>query len=116
MLYTANPCADAERHFDAIEEAGAAEEERDIEEHARLARAFTDAARRGPSAKLEGITADEALYEVNNASPELLEAFFWSAAKDRFHTLGHNAICEMADVWATQKLAENKRKQRGWAA
>lgn len=116
MFLTANPCADAERYYDAIEEAGAAEEERDIEEHARLCRAFTDAARLGPGAKLEGITADEALYEVNCTSPELLEAFFWSAAKDRLHTLGHNAICEMADVWATQKLAENKRKQGGWGA
>ena len=110
MFCTANPCADAERYYDAIEEEGAAEEAEDIAEHDRLTRAFIKAAAHGPSAKLEGATADEALYELNCSRPELLEAFFWSAAQERLHTLGHNAVCGMAEAWATQKMAENKRK------
>lgn len=75
MFYTANPCADAERHFDAIFEAGEAHDAQQVAEAQRMSRAFIDAAEWGAKEPVDKITVGEALYEVAMEAPELLDAF-----------------------------------------
>ena len=64
MFYTANPCADAERHFDALFDAGEAHDEYEREEGTRLSAEFVAALPLGEDAHFEDTTVGDALYEV----------------------------------------------------
>lgn len=62
MFYTANPCADAERHFDALFDAGEAHDEYEREEGVRLSAEFIAALPLGEDAKFDDTTVGDALY------------------------------------------------------
>ena len=66
MFFTAtiNPHADAERHFDALFDAGEAADDRELAEAKRLADEFVRRLPLGGSAPLEGRTVADAMYEI----------------------------------------------------
>lgn len=107
-MLTANPCADAERHFDAVFDAGEAHDAAQVAEARRLASAFTDAAEWGADEPLEKSTVSEALYEVQCARPELLDALFYWAARQTGNAVVRAMVAEIADAWADIKLGEKK--------
>ena len=64
MFYTANPCADAERHFDALFDAGEAHDALTAQHAKRLSAEFIAALPLGEDAKLDGATVGNAIYEI----------------------------------------------------
>ena len=107
--HTASPCADAERYYDAIEEAGAAQEQADRVAAIRLADEFVSAAACGEDEHLGRFAFREALYEVTHSDPEILDKIFYRAAQLEDRTL-RALLVEMGDAWAAIKLSEAAKK------
>ena len=82
MFYTANPCADAERHFDALFDAGEAHDEYEREEGMRLSAEFIAALPLGEDAKFDNSTVGCALYELACSSYQQLLTNIVIAAAD----------------------------------
>ena len=99
-MYTDNPCADAEAHFDAIFEAGEAHDAQQVAEAQRLSRAFIDAAEWGADEPLEKSDVAEALYEVQCSNPELIDALFYWAAAQKENPVVRAMVSDLADAWA----------------
>ena len=64
MFYTANPCADAERHFDAIFDAGEAHDALTVQHARRLSAEFVAALPLGEEARFEDTRVGDALYDL----------------------------------------------------
>ena len=108
MNMTANPCADAERHFDRLFDASDAHDIERMEEAKRLAAAFTDAAEWGEAEPLEGATVSDALYEVQCSQPELVEALFYWAARQTGNPAVRAMVAAIGDAWADIKTGEGE--------
>lgn len=105
-MYTDNPCADAEAHFDALFEAGEAHDAQQATEVHRLSRAFIDAAEWGADEPLEKSDVAEALYEVQCTRPELFDALFYLAAAQKGNPVLCSMVSDIASAWAGIKTAE----------
>ena len=64
MFYTANPCADAERHFDALFDAGEAHDALTVQHAKRLSAEFVAALPLGEEARFEDTRVGDALYDI----------------------------------------------------
>lgn len=105
-MYTDNPCADAEAHFDALFAAGEAHEAQQVAEAHRLSRAFIDAAEWGADEPLEKSDVAEALYEVQCSKPDLIDALFYWAARQTGNPVVRAMVAAIADEWVSIKLTE----------
>ena len=106
MFYT--PTADPDADFaewdarqDAAEAAGTAE-------HTRLSDAFVSAAARGEEEPLEKESVGLALYAVAMDKPELLEAFFYWAARQADNPVLRAMVRAVADAWAEIQMRETR--------
>ena len=63
-MLTANPCADAERHFDAIFDAGEAHDTLLIQDAKRISAEFIAALPLGEDMKFETTRVGDALYDI----------------------------------------------------
>lgn len=106
MFYTANPCADAERHFDAIFDAGEAHDAAQAARATALADDFVSAAEWGADEPLAKSDVAEALYEVSSSRPELIDAFFYRAATQASDPVLRAMVQQVADAWAEIKIKE----------
>ena len=107
-MYTDNPCADAEAHFDALFDSGEAHDAQQATEAHRLSRAFIDAAEWGATEPLEKADVAAALYEVQCAKPDLFDALFYWAAAQKGHPVVRSMVSDIADAWAEIKQGEKK--------
>lgn len=72
--------------------------------HRSLSAEFVRAAAWGPEEPLVNSNVAEALYEVSQAHPELIESFFWRAASQKCPAL-RAMVQEVADAWASLTIA-----------
>lgn len=108
MFYTANPCADAERHFDAIFDAGEAHDEYEREEGMRLSAEFIAALPLGESAKFDDTTVGDALYELACSSyAQLLTEVVFAAADSEDPAL-RKLIKQLGDGYADIVLTQKE--------
>lgn len=105
MYYTANPEHDALNYYDALEDAGEAQDDADQREAKRLSDAFVSAAEWGACEPLEKSDMSEALYEISSSQPELIDAFFWRAAMQTSDPVMRAMVREVADAWAGLQAA-----------
>ena len=108
MFYTANPCADAERHFDAIFDAGEAHDEYEREEGMRLSADFVAALPLGEDAKLEDGTVGDALYEIACSSYAQLLTDIVIAAADSEDPAPFALTQHLGDAYADIVLTQKE--------
>ena len=108
MFYTANPCADAERHFDALFDAGEAHDEYEREEGMRLSAEFIAALPMGESAKFEDTTVGDALYEIVCSSYAQLLTDIVIAAADSEDPALRKLIKQLGDGYADIVLTQKE--------
>lgn len=107
-MLTHNPCADAEAHTEQIEAYAEKSETLHQQKVGRLAAEFIDAAEWGADEPLEKSTVSEALYEVQCAKPELIDALFYSAAQRTDDPVMRALVADIAEAWAEIKAEEKK--------
>lgn len=100
LFYTADPARDALDHDDSIERQCEINEIEKIAEQSRLAYCFVSAAELGSNEPLEGITVGEAIYEVSQNQPGLIDAFFYRAATQTKDPVLRAMVREVADAFA----------------
>lgn len=110
MFYTANPCADAERHFDAIFDAGEAHDEYEREEGMRLSADFVAALPLGEGAKLEDGTVGDAIYEIACSSDAQLLTDIVIAAGDSTDPALRRLIRKLGESWADLMIEQAKKE------
>ena len=108
MFYTANPCADAERHFDALFDAGEAHDEYEREEGMRLSAEFIAALPLGEDAKFEDTTIGDALYELACSSYAQLLTDIVIAAADSEDPALRKLIKQLGDGYADVILMQKE--------
>ena len=108
MFYTANPCADAERHFDALFDAGEAHDEYEREEGTRLSAEFIAALPLGEDAKFEDGTVGDALYEIVCSSYAQLLTDIVVAAADSKDPALRKLIKQLGDGYADVILTQRE--------
>ena len=108
MFYTANPCADAERHFDALFDAGEAHDEYEREEGMRLSADFIAALPLGEDAKFEDGTVGDALYEIACSSYQQLLTDIVIAAADSEDPALRKLIKQLGDGYADVILTQRE--------
>lgn len=108
MFYTANPCADAERHFDALFDAGEAHDEYEREEGMRLSAEFIAALPLGEDAKFEDGTVGDALYELAYSSYAQLLTDIVIAAADSKDPALRRLIKQLGDGYADVILTQKE--------
>ena len=108
MFYTANPCADAERHFDAIFDAGEAHDEYEREEGTRLSAAFIAALPLGEDAKLDDTCVGNAIYEIACSSDAQLLTDIVIAAADSDDPALRKLIKQLGDAYADIVLTQRE--------
>ncbi len=108
MFYTANPCADAERHFDALFDAGEAHDEYEREEGMHLSAEFIAALPMGESAKFEDTTVGDALYEIVCSSYAQLLTDIVIAAADSEDPALRKLIKQLGDGYADIVLTQKE--------
>ena len=82
MFYTASPCADAERHFDALFDAGEAHDALTVQHAKRLSAEFVAALPLGEEARFEDTRVGDALYDIACSSYQQLLTDIVIAAAD----------------------------------
>lgn len=108
MFYTANPCADAERHFDALFDAGEAHDEYEREEGMRLSAEFVAALPLGEGAHFEDTTVGDALYELACSSYAQLLTEVVFAAADSEDPVLRKLIKQLGDGYADVILTQRE--------
>lgn len=109
LFYTADPARDALDHDDSIERQCEINEIEKIAEQSRLAYCFVSAAELGSNEPLEGITVGEAIYEVSQNQPGLIDAFFYRAATQTKDPVLRAMVREVGDAWAEIKQREQAK-------
>ena len=112
MFFTAtiNPHADAERHFDALFDAGEAADDREIAEAKRLSDAFVSALPWGDSEPLEGRTVADAIYDVTCSSYAALLDEIVIAAGDSTDPALRRLIRKLGESWADLMIEQAKKE------
>ena len=108
MFYTANPCADAERHFDALFDAGEAHDEYEREEGMLLSAEFVAALPLGEGAHFEDGTVGDALYELACSSYAQLLTDIVIAAADSEDPALRKLIKRLGDGYADIVLTQKE--------
>ena len=108
MFYTANPCADAERHFDALFDAGEAHDEYEREEGMRLSAEFIAALPLGEDAKFDNTTVGCALHEIVCSSYAQLLTDIVIAAADSEDPALRRLIKQLGDGYADVILTQRE--------
>ena len=100
LFYTADPARDALDHDDSIERQCEINEIEKVAEQSRLAYCFVSAAEWGADEPLEGATVGEAIYEVSQNQPGLIDAFFYRAATQTKDPVLRAMVRKVGDAWA----------------
>lgn len=103
MLYTANPCADAERHEDAMEAACERAIAQEDKERTEAAAEFIDACEWGGEEPLRGYAASHAVMDVMGEYPEHFEELFFWAARQQIPEV-RAMVAKIADAWADMQV------------
>ena len=108
MFYTANPCADAERHFDAIFDAGEAHDALTVQHARRLSAEFIAALPLGEDAKFDNTTVGCALHEIVCSSYAQLLTDIVVAAADSKDPALRRLIKQLGDGYADIVLTQKE--------
>ena len=108
MFHTANPCADAERHFDRLFDAIDAHDALLIQEAKRLSADFVAALPLGEDAKLEDGTVGDAIYEIACSSYAQLLTDIVIAAADSEDPALRRLIKQLGDGYADVILMQKE--------
>ena len=111
MFYTAHPEhpeRDALAYEDSMERQCEINEAEQAREHTRLSDAFVSAAEWGEEEPLEKESVGLALYAVAMDKPELLDAFFYYAARQTQDPVLRAMVREVADAWAEIQSRETR--------
>ena len=108
MFYTADPVRDALAYEDSMERQCEINEAELAREHTRLSDAFVSAAELGEEEPLEKQSVGLALYAVAMDKPELLDAFFYYAARQTQDPVLRAMVREVADAWAEIQSRETQ--------
>lgn len=100
MFYTANPCADAERHFDALFDAGEAHDALTVQHAKRLSAEFVAALPHGENMKFEGTCVGVALYDIVCSSYAQMLTDIVIAAADSEDPALRKLIERLGDAYA----------------
>ena len=100
MFYTANPCADAERHFDALFDAGEAHDALTVQHAQRISAEFVAALPLGEEARFEATRVGNTLYDIAcNSYAQLLTDIVIAAADSEDPAL-RKLIERLGDAYA----------------
>ena len=108
MFYTANPCADAERHFDALFDAGEAHDALTVQHAKRISAEFVAALPLGEDAKFEDGTVGGAIYEIACSSYAQLLTNIVIAAADSEDPALRKLIKQLGDGYADVILMQKE--------
>lgn len=107
-MYTGDPIADALRHEDEQGYAAYLDEQEALE----LADRFIKAAEHGEDEEIQGLkfktSVSEALYCVGCDKPELLDAFFYWAARQTDNPVCRAMVASVAAHWAAMEQGAAK--------
>lgn len=108
LFYTAHPERDALAYEDSMERQCEIHEAEQAREQTRLSDAFVSAAAWGAEEPLEKQSVGLALYAVAMDKPELLEAFFYWAARQADNPVLRAMVREVGDAWAEIQMRETQ--------
>ena len=100
MFYTANPSADAERHFDALFDAGEAHDALTVQHAKRLSAEFVAALPHGENMKFEDTCVGVALYDIVCSSYAQMLTDIVIAAADSEDPALRKLIGRLGDAYA----------------
>ena len=108
MFYTANPCADAERHFDALFDAGEAHDALTVQHAKRISAEFVAALPLGEEARFEATRVGDALYDIACSSYQQLLTDIVIAAADLEDPALRKLIKQLGDGYADVILMQKE--------
>ena len=108
MFYTADPARDALEYEDSLELQCEKIAALQAQERTRLSDAFVNAAAWGEEEPLGKESVGLALYAVAMDKPELVEAFFYYAARQTDNPVLRSMVREVGDAWAEIQSRETQ--------